>query len=244
MKFWLAKEKKAQTPTRDKRGGADVAHILRLCAIYLLVVSLIVVPVTFSKYVSTTNGVGENEIAGIEYNVYYEAKGYSFDLNDYNNSYKQVYIIALDFTIDNGTSDVSYDYELNLTLDSPDENAELRYTSFNCPFTKEEGKTPTKVASLVNIEGDNSTKLYPIGADYTLTFAEGYAYYYDEAARMAIAYTDGILGIEGRFNVTEATVSHKYSVLVFVDLTSLESIASFEMEDFEILYDVTCTQID
>ena len=227
----------------------DISRVLRLCVIYLLVVSLIVVPVTFSKYVSTVEGnyTGAG-FAKINYNIDYTAQGYSLQLNDDTSNefyYKKVYICLSEFTIDNAGSDVSYDYSISLSLINADNDTPLEYSSFLCPFSKASAQAPSKPAQLVSINSDtNETETSPINANCPLQFAENSAYYYLSGSRYnASVSSEGALNLNGRFEIDGGNNSHTYSLLIFIDLTRLEHLAGFEMENFEIAYTITCTQI-
>ncbi len=227
----------------------DISRVLRLCVIYLLVVSLIVVPVTFSKYVSTVEGHYTGaEFAGIDYNINYISQGYSLTLEDNNSShefyYKKVYICASEFSIDNAQSDVSYDYKLSLSLVNSEDQSTLNYASLLCPFTKEAGAAPSKSAQIITVE-DNTTIVTPLVANYSLNFTENSVYYYLNEERHETKLSDsGTLDLVGRFNVGD-TEPHTYSILVFIDLTKLgKLLPDFKMENYEISYTITCSQID
>ncbi len=106
----LAEKKQERSkPNRTK----SLMHSL---LIYLLVIGIVLVPVTLSRYVSIGSGGAAGAIADIKYTV--GATPYSYGNltigEDDNGAHNKVYAIVCDVSISNEGTGVSYTYTLNL----------------------------------------------------------------------------------------------------------------------------------
>ena len=102
-----------QAPTRENRDGDRFARVLKLCAIYLLVVSLIVVPVTFSKYVATSSGGAELDIATFDVSYIAKRNGVTLDWST-GSSIKPGDTLTYSFAVKND-SNVAIQYTVEAT---------------------------------------------------------------------------------------------------------------------------------
>ena len=211
------------------------------------------VPTTVSRYVSQTNGESiSSYFAGIEWDIVYEAQGFSFDLHDNSDgktaNYQKVFVVGLPFSINNGNSGVSYRYDLTIQVVKKNEDSTPpNYTSLGCPFDYTKGSAPSKSVAFVSINDDYTTSVTDMTKSYPQNFTSGLAYYTVGSSTTCTtsAMNEGKMTISGEFQVGEETVEHSYTILVFIDLTSMTSITNnFTFEDFDLTYDIVCTQLD
>ena len=234
----------------------DISRVLRLCVIYLLVVSLIVVPVTFSKYVSTVEGNYTGAVfASMDCKLDYDNIIYRFNAS--GNAQMGIYAFVATFHLTNENSDVSFNYSLSLKLS--ERTATPDYVNAKKPqsiyFTLNE--TANKYYTSEDGEKSKETSLSKLTTGLSGNFTNNTLYYaFSDDGKNYTWYTKNSTANAQEFEIATlpndandasnlltmhvgTTVNHYFKVIFFADTRSTK-----EFEDGLILYKLNYIQID
>lgn len=239
---------------RKERKRRSLPHLL-VC--YLAVISLLLTPITLSKYLATANGSSDSRIAGIGSNIYYVEEQVSVEITSDQNF---VFGFVQEFVVSN-EGDVTFDYVIDMKLSQQSDSASYdspvtpTYTTFSLatvPSTlygvSNNAAAATSIATLTDNQISNITAGSMYIATSTTGLANSYTWQTLSVGNEATTFNTSNLtnwSSSLSFPATADDYSlHYFKVITFVDLRSQTISDTFTIENTQILYSMTCTQKD
>lgn len=234
----LIEQRKTESRSKKKR--------FRLLPLfyYLLIVSLIMTPITLSKYISTVSGSTNTAIAGIDLQVSNHVHEYVLGSQTALNGH---YAFLLDFEVSAAESDVAMSYSLSIKLsnnpgDSYSNASFPTMSSFAAPaamssaYTSDGTTRVTKTLSEISEGGISSVA----AGELWFGFSEDNVTYTWQRA----SGTDNVITLASNRDMllkdTAAEQVHYYRVLYFMDVPA----SANRLENTFIYYSINADQLD